>query len=239
MSRGTSPDFGRWVKTNREALGLNQRDLADAIGVSQQACSLMERQGKIPSQVVLERVCQVLRKDFAEALGLTRRIDLTTDRLRVYGRTVEQFRRHLIQLANSNDSVDVYHICEDLRPVDYALIEWHRGILSLAANIKSTLLFRFSSPEYANEATLLAREVSHDIDQPHGKRIRAFFRHPDHAENPSSSLPLFGESVTPMLIMAHGGVELFNKQRDVALITELIGKGKTPVNARMTSSPGG
>lgn len=53
-------DFGRFVKSRREALNLYQEDVANGAGISQVYYSQIERGVRCPTFVTALKVCQVL-----------------------------------------------------------------------------------------------------------------------------------------------------------------------------------
>ena len=54
-------EFGRWLRAERVALGLSQRELASKLGCTYQAVSLWETGNRVPSIFVAKQVEQLIK----------------------------------------------------------------------------------------------------------------------------------------------------------------------------------
>ena len=63
-------DFGTKIRNAREDMDLSQRDIAEQIPMNQSNYSKIERGIQEPSMAQLRRICQILKLDPRDLLGL-------------------------------------------------------------------------------------------------------------------------------------------------------------------------
>ena len=66
-------EFAKKLREAREKKELSQRDIADAIGVSQPAYQYYEKGFKFPTLPVAKRICQVLDVSLDNLVGLEKK----------------------------------------------------------------------------------------------------------------------------------------------------------------------
>jgi transcriptional regulator with XRE-family HTH domain len=136
-----SAEFGRWVKSARRESGKRQHELATAALLKQPYWSKIERQGVVPTDEELSRICEVLRKPEQEARAILKAVGDTNELERRLEADFMAFRDWLISLP---EPVHIYIVREDPEPVDEDSIWLHYEILSAAPHLKISILFRYS-----------------------------------------------------------------------------------------------
>ncbi len=226
--------FGQWVRDTREAKDMKQKTLAETLGMRQQEISKLELQGIMPkSPQAIERICQALGQNIADAMRHILQGSTTDTRVQRYQIEVLEFKEHMRELAEKEHRVAVFFFTEDPHPVDEVAIEWHREMLLLSPDLSYTFLFRFPRNDCANSFKFLVREVARSLPESGGKdvymRLRAFCRRPEHAEDLNKAIP-FGAH--PMLVVTPKTTELHMHNWDQSVVSDEMQSGAGDALAR-------
>src|SRR6266705_503211 len=92
-----SPAFAKWVKDNRLGLHLTQSQLASDARLSQQELSRIEREGILPSDTSLVKLCAALKTTVGDARRILAEGVTSDPRVRNYELDFLAFKSLLIE----------------------------------------------------------------------------------------------------------------------------------------------
>lgn len=185
--------FAEWLKSARIRAGKSQAQAAQETNITQQEWSRMEREGAIPYEEWLNRICQAVGCPTSEALNIIQGQVTSDRRVSEYDVRYRTYKQTLIEREKPDNAVGVFIIRDDPEPVDYIAVQEYLSVLQATTSTWFTLLFRYPSPKVWQSYHLLMAAITQklgDNSNSLGHRLRAFYRKPDYAESAEIGLPM-------------------------------------------------
>jgi hypothetical protein len=163
--------------------------MAQEAMMSPQDWSIVERDGWVPPNNKLARLCEALGKSTAEAEVF---LGVFEPSVSPYESLYREYKESIIS-QERRGPVGIFIVREDPEPVDYVAVQEYIDVLAKTEMTSFTLLFRYPDPRAWRSVQQLVGALMEQSSWDRARvlsKVRGFYRHPDYAEHTWTSLPM-------------------------------------------------